>query len=268
MALGDSALPYSGQLGNIGSFAGPVGAAALGGAIPQQQQLASTLQGLAGPNYSGGSAAGFDIQSLLSQLGGGLAQQGAATEASGTLPASGQAAVQTALNDEVQNIKGKYASLGMTGSSAEQQAITDAQNRSFGQSFTLAEQLGGQQVSQGLSSLTTAGSLSTTLAQLGLSTYGLTSTDLGNIATEGASALGLSSEVFSNLQKTQMASDQQLTNTIMGFAKALGGNAGMFGNQGLIPGASNFFGSGGLGGGAPTAAQQSNPASWIPAPVG
>jgi hypothetical protein len=43
-----------------------------------------------------------------------------------------------------------------------------------------------------------------------------------------------------------MASDQQLTSTIMAFAKALGGNSGMFGNQGLIPGASNFFGSAGL----------------------
>jgi hypothetical protein len=246
MALFDSTPPYSGQLGNIAGLSTNIGAGALGSAIPQQQNLAGTLQGLAGPNYSGGSQGASDIQALLAQLGGGLAQQGAATEASGTLPASGQAAVASSLNDEIQNIKGKYASLGLTGSTAEQSAITDAQNRSFGQSFSLAEQLGGQQVSQGLSSLSTAGSLSTTLAQLGLSTFGLSSTDLGNIATEGSNAMGLSASVFQGLQQTQMASDQQLTSTIMAFAKALGGNSGMFGNQGLIPGASNFFGSAGL----------------------
>ena len=218
----------SGALSNIGIGNVGAGTGALGSALPGQQNLAALLAQLGGQNVGAGSAAGFDIQSLLGGAGGNLLQQGIQTESTGQLPTAAQPLFATQLSDSINDIKGKFASLGMSGSTAEQSAITDAQNRNAASQFTAAETLGGQQVQQGLSSLTTGGSLATTLAQLGMTGFNLSSSDLSNIAQEGLQQMGLgtqsltgSGSILQNLASSQISQDNNLLTTFQNFFKAL-----------------------------------------------
>lgn len=109
----------------------------------------------------------------------------------GTLPAGEQAGVNQALQSAIASIKSQYASMGMSGSSAEQQDIANAQSQAQAASAQMQEQL--------------------------LST--------------GINETGMSSQLYSELLKNQMASDTNLSNAVANFASAAGGG-GNFGKGG------------------------------------
>jgi hypothetical protein len=103
-------------------------------------------------------------------------------EASGNLPPGAQASVSNALQSDIAQIKARYASLGMSGSSAEQQDIANAQQQAAGQQFTLAS----------------------------------------NATQTGLSALGLTTNVYDTLVQDQLTRQQALQNAFSGFFDALG----------------------------------------------
>jgi len=263
MALFGGSSPTPAQVG-----AADVGAISQAQAVPQlqvgaagQSALYQLLTSIAPGLLTGGAGTSGDIQAFLQSIGlgqagvgGALQQQGIQTETTGVLPASAQPFFDTQLNDEIQGIKGKFASLNMSGSTAEQQAITDATNRNAASKFQAAIALGGQEFGQGASawqqaiqSLSTGGSLASTLAQLGLGGLQLSVNDITNMASEGANLLGLSGNTYTNLATQQIAQDQQFTNTITNLFKAFGGNYGLFGTGGFLGGGGSFLSSLNLG---------------------
>lgn len=141
--------------------------AALGGAallqgqqsIPNQDQLA----GLAGQAQG---AAG-----LISSL------------QTGQLPPGAEQMVQTSLNDAVTGIQSRYASMGLSGSTMEQQDIAAAQQRSQAQRFQLAQQT----------------------------------------TQTGLSAAGLSDQIYAQIAQLQLSQDQGLQQALADFAAASAG---------------------------------------------
>jgi hypothetical protein len=192
----------------------PTGISGIGGAAGAAGSLAGTGAGITDPSLGGASG----NAGLLNALGIGAAgqagatsagtlplfMQGVGTEATGTLPAGGQAAVQQNLQQTTEQIKGQFAALGMSGSTAEESALANAQQQSLINQFTIAGQLGSQetqqalalgqlgnaQTSNALGGVQSAGGLNTTLASLGLgatSGAGGLSSQLANL---GIGALG------------------------------------------------------------------------------
>lgn len=106
----------------------------------------------------------------------------------GTLPAGEQAGVNQALQSAIASIKSRYASMGMSGSSAEQQDIANATQQAQAATAQMQEQL--------------------------LST--------------GINETGMSSQLYSELLKSLMANDSSLSGAIANFASAAagGGNFG------------------------------------------
>lgn len=109
----------------------------------------------------------------------------------GTLPAGEQAGVNQALQSVIASIKSKYASMGMSGSSAEQQDIANAQSQAQSQAAQMQEQL--------------------------LST--------------GISETGMSSQLYQELMKNSIANDSNLSNSISNFASAAAGGGGISAEQ-------------------------------------
>jgi hypothetical protein len=62
----------------------------------------------------------------------------------GPLPAGAQQGITNAVNAATAAIKSKYASLGMSGSSAELEDLQNVQNQAAAQQFTIAQQLASQ----------------------------------------------------------------------------------------------------------------------------
>lgn len=103
---------------------------------------------------------GTQNQNALDQQGNQIATQTAIQQAvtpqllnelQGKLPPAAQAAVDAESNASVAAIKSKYASLGMSGSTAETQDISSAKSAAVSQSFAIAQQL----AQEGLAALTT-----------------------------------------------------------------------------------------------------------------
>jgi len=108
--------------------------------------------------------------------------------ATGVLPAAQQASLDQALNDAIGTIKGKYASLGMSGSTSEMSAIDAAKQQAEVDKAAIESQLfqSGQ-------------------AALGTAT----------------SALGLESGIYQDLLNASLGQDKQLAQSISSFANAL-----------------------------------------------
>jgi hypothetical protein len=134
----------------------------------QQQQLAQQEQQLAQQQQQ----IGTELQQPL---------------LTGQLPPGQQEVVAKALQDAISTIKGRYASLGLTGSTMEADAIANAQNQS-----TVA-----------------AAGIEQTMAQTG--------TQAVSNATQ---ALQLEAQVYNTIMNAQIQQDQQLGNAISGFANA------------------------------------------------
>lgn len=116
----------------------------------------------------------------------------------GTLPPGEQAGVNQALQSAIASIKSRYASMGMSGSSAEQQDIANAQQQAQAATAQMQEQL--------------------------LST--------------GINETGMSSQLYSELLKNSMANDTNLSNAIASFSSAAagGGDLGKGGSYHLVQG--------------------------------
>jgi hypothetical protein len=184
-------------LGSIGSYlSNNAGALTLGGAglaanlaAPMLAKLGLTgsipnqgaLTGVAGQAANAAGSANAYAGTLESPL------------TTGVLPAGAQAQVTQALNDSITSIKSKYASLGLTGSTAEQAAISEAQSQSQQMTFTIAQQM----------------------AQTGI--------QAGNQATAD---LGLEGTIYNDLTTAQISQDTALQNAIASFTGAIGGGVG------------------------------------------
>lgn len=132
----------SGGLNNIGSSlaAGieknPLQALSSGLGIVQSEQaqnaLNNTIKGVSS-QIAGQNAGATSLESALT---------------TGQLPPGAQAAVNQATQSAQAAIRGKYAQLGLTGSTMEQQELNNVTQQAAGQVFQLADQLYGQGLSQ------------------------------------------------------------------------------------------------------------------------
>jgi len=248
--LGD---PSGGQGQNLSNIAATqqssgvynlaTGQQGVAGAQPGQYNIADILKFLAGPTLAGGTTAGFDIQSLLRDLGLGTAvsgeniiNQAVQMETTGQLPGGGAAMIEQNTRDAINTIKGKFASLGMSGSTQEAAAIANIQQQGMVNQFQLATQigqttgqLGGVLAQLGFGGLNTAGSLATTLGQLGIAGFGLSSSDLANIANEGLNQMQIgvsevsgAGSVFQGLAQDTLAQDKELTDLLGSMFTAAG----------------------------------------------
>lgn len=100
---------------------------------------------------------------------------------SGTLPPGAQQLVDQNLNQQISAIRSRYASLGMSGSSAEQQDIQNAQNNALAEQFQIAN----------------------------------------NATATGLQALGLNEGVYGTILQAQLQSQQGLSNSISQFFNSL-----------------------------------------------
>jgi hypothetical protein len=184
-------------LGSIGSYlSNNAGALTLGGAGLAANLAAPMLAklGLTGSIPNQGALTGVANQAA-NAAGGANAYAGTLESplTTGVLPAGAQAQVTQALNDSITSIKSKYASLGLTGSTAEQAAISEAQSQSQQMTFTIAQQM----------------------AQTGI--------QAGNQATAD---LGLEGTIYNDLTTAQISQDTALQNAIASFTGAIGGGVG------------------------------------------
>jgi hypothetical protein len=175
-----SAHPYLTQMGLMGG--GILAAPALSGLVnkvPQQGAL-SGIAGQAGQIAGQQEAYGTTLQQPL---------------VTGQLPPGAQQEVTNALNDAISQTKSRYASLGLTGSTMEADAIANMQKQSQALTFQIAQQM----------------------AQTG-----------GAAITQAANALGIQDQVYAQLMNAQVSQDNALQSAIarMASASALGSNPG------------------------------------------
>lgn len=104
------------------------------------------------------------------------------SEATGQLPPGAESAVSQALASDIANIKARYAALGMSGSSAEQQDIATAQAQSAANQFALTQQA----------------------------------------TQTGLSAAGITEDVYTQLVQNQLSRQQQLQNAFASLFSAIG----------------------------------------------
>jgi hypothetical protein len=199
--LPSSATPAAGSdtttLGQIGSYLkSNSGALTLGGAGLAANLAAPLLAKLGLTGSIPNQAALTGVANQASTAAGNANAYAGALEApltTGVLPAGAQAQVTQALNDSITSIKSKYANLGLTGSTAEQAAISEAQSQAQQMTFTIAQQM----------------------AQTGI--------QAGNQATQD---LGLEGTIYNDLTQAQISQDTALQNAIASFTGAIGGGVG------------------------------------------
>jgi hypothetical protein len=158
-------------LGALGVGGGLLAKNALsaGKPLPQQGQLESTANQAAGASAGNQNLQNQLIQPLLT----------------GKLPSEAEAGVQSGLNDAITATKAKFASLGMTGSTAETDSVNALHQQAEQLRFTIAEQM------------------ATTAMQAG----SLAATDLN-----------IQSGVFQALMNAQVSQDNALQSAIAAFA--------------------------------------------------
>ncbi len=179
-------------LGMLGAGAGAagLGLAAFrgGGDLPFQAQQQGVLGNLGGIAQTG--MAGYDQlmgrgNMLLDPI------------TSGKLPAGQEQVIQNMIKGQTTQTKGRYASLGLGGSTMEGDALTNIQNQAESQRVEMQRamaQLGTQAVSQAIS-------------ELGLAER----------------AFGDQGAIYSKMMEAQMKADTNSANAIASFAKAIGG---------------------------------------------
>jgi hypothetical protein len=190
--------PLGDQSGGITGFLGKnAGLLSLLGLGVGGQILGPKISSALGLNTVPGSENLTNLANQEGKLAQAQRQFGTAAEQpllTGQLPPGQQQAVTNALNDAIATIKGRYASLGLSGSSMEAQAIADAQNRST----EVAGQLEQQMATTGANAISAAANL-----------------------------FGAENTIYSALMQAQVAQDEQLGNAISNFASAVGGGTAL-----------------------------------------
>jgi len=159
---GNQPLPFQDQQTNV---AGALGA------------TAGTAAGRSGQLFGSGT----DLISVLS---------------SGQLPPGAEQLVQNAIQKQTTDTKARFAALGQTGSTMENDALSKIQQDATAQRFQIAQQMeqaGAQLTGQSLQGL------------------GIT-----------AQAYGAQAKIYSNLMESQMKQEASMNSTIGSFATALG----------------------------------------------
>jgi len=126
------------------------------------------------------------------------------TISTGNLPPGAEQSVQNQVNQAIATVKGRYASLGQTGSTMEADSIANIQNQATQLRFQIAQQM----------------------AQLGEATIGESLRALG-ISQQGYTSAGQlfgeQAKIFSDLMGAEMKKDASTQDTIGKFASAIGG---------------------------------------------
>jgi hypothetical protein len=201
--VGTGGIPYAGVTGGVaptgaaaaapGMFGGfgnwisanPGTAAMLGlGGASLSAQLLNKSQGVPYLGQQQGIAA------QQARLAGQQQRYGTALEQpllTGVLPAGQQEAVAKGLQDAISTIKGRYAAMGLTGSTMEADAIANAQNQAVIAATNIEQQMA--QTGQGA-------------------------------ITSAAQALGAEASTYNTIMNAVLQQDQNLANAISGFANA------------------------------------------------
>ena len=207
-AGGGSNVPIGGITADAAGGGGFLGSGISGGALAGIGGLgaASILGQLIGPKIAPQVPGTPALQGVANQAATqgnqqyALGQQLQNPELTGQLPAGAQQEVNNALHDAETSIKARYASLGLSGSTEEQQALTAAQQQSTAMQFTIAQQMAQQ----------------------------------GQAAVNSATAdLGLQEQVYSAIMNATLQQDANLSNAISGFASAVGQGLAVGTGQGL-----------------------------------
>lgn len=189
---GISSLLSGNTLGTIGSLAGGGIAAGLGlfdanQPLPFQNNLTSIAANAGGV----AATAGSDSSTLFST--GNMLLN---SEVSGQLPTGAQAQVQQYIDQQTAQTKARYASLGLTGSTMESDALNNVQTGAASLQFSIAQQMaqtGLQAIQQSLQGLNIEGQADSTQAG-----------------------------IYENLMKAQTSENQSVLSTIGNFASSLG----------------------------------------------
>jgi len=194
-------LPGSSGVGSF--FSNNAGLLGLLGASVGGQLLAPQISKALGTSNVLGSAPLQGAATQAAQTAGTQTQIGTNLETpleTGTLPAPQQAQLDQATTAAIAAVKGKYASLGMSGSTSEQSAI-DAVNQ---EALNVKAEIEGQLFTSGTQALQTA-----------------------------TNNLGLEGNIYTTLLNAGLQQDEQLSNAISGFANALALGTAVRGIPGL-----------------------------------
>ena len=202
LTAGPATSPLSGLAGSVGSTLSNnanwlVPAAALGfealnqPSMPSPQGLTGNLTGIATPETTAGTSLLNTGQSIITQ-GQGLVQPLASGAGPGSLPSGAEAELSQATQSAIATIRSQYASMGLSGSTMEQQAINEVQSNALTQRYNIATQM----------------------AQTGLNEI---NTGEG-VTGQGTGALNSASSIYSNLLDQSLQSDAALQSAVSGFA--------------------------------------------------
>ena len=202
LTAGPATSPLSGLAGSVGSTLSNnanwlVPAAALGfealnqPSMPSPQGLTGNLTGIATPETTAGTSLLNTGQSIITQ-GQGLVQPLASGAGPGSLPSGAEAELSQATQSAIATIRSQYASMGLSGSTMEQQAINEVQSNALTQRYNIATQM----------------------AQTGLNEI---NTGEG-VTGQGTGALNSASSIYSNLLDQSLQQDEALQQAISGFA--------------------------------------------------
>ena len=202
LTAGPATSPLSGLAGSVGSTLSNnagwlVPAAALGfealnqPSVPSPQGLTGNLTGIATPETTAGTSLLNTGQSIITQ-GQGLVQPLASGAGPGSLPSGAEAELSQATQSAIATIRSQYASMGLSGSTMEQQAINEVQSNALTQRYNIATQM----------------------AQTGLNEI---NTGEG-VTGQGTGALNSASSIYSNLLNQSLQSDAALQSAVSGFA--------------------------------------------------
>ena len=202
LTAGPATSPLSGLAGSVGSTLSNnagwlVPAAALGfealnqPSVPSPQGLTGNLTGIATPETTAGTSLLNTGQGIITQ-GQGLVQPLASGAGPGSLPSGAEAELSQATQSAIATIRSQYASMGLSGSTMEQQAINEVQSNALTQRYNIATQM----------------------AQTGLNEI---NTGEG-VTGQGTGALNSASSIYSNLLNQSLQSDAALQSAVSGFA--------------------------------------------------
>lgn len=202
LTAGPATSPLSGLAGSVGSTLSNnagwlVPAAALGfealnqPSMPSPQGLTGNLTGIATPETTAGTSLLNTGQGIITQ-GQGLVQPLASGAGPGSLPSGAEAELSQATQSAIATIRSQYASMGLSGSTMEQQAINEVQSNALTQRYNIATQM----------------------AQTGLNEI---NTGEG-VTGQGTGALNSASSIYSNLLNQSLQSDAALQSAVSGFA--------------------------------------------------
>ena len=202
LTAGPATSPLSGLAGSVGSTLSNnagwlVPAATLGfealnqPSMPSPQGLTGNLTGIATPETTAGTSLLNTGQGIITQ-GQGLVQPLASGAGPGSLPSGAEAELSQATQSAIATIRSQYASMGLSGSTMEQQAINEVQSNALTQRYNIATQM----------------------AQTGLNEI---NTGEG-VTGQGTGALNSASSIYSNLLDQSLQSDAALQSAVSGFA--------------------------------------------------